>query len=371
MNIFINGIKRCRARILHYLIFAICLCSMQASGQSSKREYDLKKLAEGVYSFTWKEPLQNPIENNSLFIINDTDVVVVDACWWPSVAELMIRELKKLTNKPVRYVVNTHWHNDHLSGNFVYKKYWPEVEFIAHYNTRIDYEEQIINKAESILQRYKDEPAEYVKWLKEGKDSSGKPLDPERRKRVQEVVDFYAETMAEFLKVKFVLPDHLISDSLILYKGQRIIKILWLGKGNTKGDLVVYLPNEKIVATGDLVVSPIPFGFGSYYKEWAQVLDKLEALDASIYMPGHGHLLYGKGYVQQIKEMLTGLVVEVEKAVKDGLSLEETKSKITLADWKKKFAGDDPARQQAFDSFFVAAAVERAWHQAKGDKDGE
>lgn len=356
---------------LYFLLFAFACNTIQSNAQSAIKKYEIRKLADGVYSFIWKEPAKNPIESNSLFVINQEDVVVVDACWWPSATELMIRELKKLTNKPVRYVMNTHWHNDHLSGNYLYRKYWPGVEFIAHTSSRKDYQEQIVNERASILKRYKDEPAEYVKWLKEGKDASGKILDSARRKRVKQVVDFYDEVTAEFLKVQFVLPDHLISDSLVLHRGDRVIKILWLGRGNTKGDLVLFLPKEKVVATGDLVVSPIPFGFGSYYKEWIQVLSRLESLDVNFYIPGHGDLMENKNYIQQVKGMLTELVTEVDKAVSEGLSLEETQKRVTLAEWRKKFAGDDLTLQQSFDAFFLSPSVERAWHQAKGDKDGE
>lgn len=354
------------------IVFAFFCLATPALAQSTPKKYDLKKLAEGVYSFAWSEPFTNPVEGNSLFIINENDVLVVDACWWPSSAQLMIDELKKLTTKPVRYVISTHWHDDHVNGNFLYKKYWPGVEFIAHYNSRIDFVDQIVNKLPTILQRYKDEPAPFEKWLKDGKDSNGKALDSGRRNRIQSLVDFYSQAYAEYKKVDYnVLPDHLISDSLVLHRGNRVIKILWLGRGNTRGDIVVFLPKEKIVATGDLVVSPTPFAFGSYYKDWAQVLNRLEKLDANIYLPGHGLVQYDKSYIQQVRGLLIDLVNEVDKAVKEGLSLEETKKRVTLPEWRRKFAGEDAVKQQTFDNFFLAPAVERAWYQAKGDKKGE
>ncbi|HLK27275.1 MAG TPA: MBL fold metallo-hydrolase [Puia sp.] len=362
-------------RMLKFVSFCLLFCLVFGKAalaqQHTKKEYDIKKLAEGVYSFTWKDPLQNPIEGNSLFIINESDVVVVDACQWPSSAQTMINELKKLTPKPVRYVINSHWHDDHVQGNFLYKQNWPDVEFIGHINTRTDLTEQTINKFPTILKRFKDEKAVYEKWIKDGKDPNGKELDSARKKRIQDVIDFYDETYDEYSHVKYVLPDLLISDSIVLYRGDRVIKVLWLGRGNTRGDVVTFLPKEKIAATGDLVVYPIPFAFGSYYKEWIEALGRLEALDANIYMPGHGFVEYDKGYVRQVKDLLTDLLGEVNQSVKEGMTLEETKKKVLLPDWKKKFAGDDLTRQRAFDDFFLAPGVEGAWHQAKGDKEGE
>lgn len=354
-----------------FCCMVLVFCLYQAVGQSTKKEYDIKRLSEGVYSFTWKDPLQNPLEGNSLFIINESDVVVVDACAWPSSAQTMINELKKLTSKPVRYVVNTHWHDDHVQGNFLYKQNWPDVEFIGHYNTRIDLIEQLINKFPSRLSGFKDEKTVYEKWLKDGKDPSGKELDSARRKRVQGVADLYNQMYTEYTKVKHVVPDLLVSDSLTLYRGSRTIKILWLGRGNTRGDIVLFLPKEKIVATGDLVVFPAPFAFESYYREWIQTLARLDDLGADVYVPGHGFVEYDRSYIRQVKALLTDLVTGVDKAVKEGLSLEETQKRITLTEWRIKFAGEDPTKLQAFDNFFIAPAIERAWHLARGDKDVE
>jgi glyoxylase-like metal-dependent hydrolase (beta-lactamase superfamily II) len=97
--------------------------------------YEVVRLADGVHGFVWKNSFANPIQGNALFIINDNDVVVVDTGLLPSTARVMAAELRKLTTRPVRYVVNTHWHDDHHTGNAVYRELWPEAEFIAHRDT--------------------------------------------------------------------------------------------------------------------------------------------------------------------------------------------------------------------------------------------
>src|SRR5215213_3635210 len=84
------------------------------------KPYDVVQLADGVYGFVWRDPLQDPIEGNALFVINDRDVLVVDTGLLPSSARRMAAEVRRLTNKPVRYVVNTHWHDDHHNGNQIY-----------------------------------------------------------------------------------------------------------------------------------------------------------------------------------------------------------------------------------------------------------
>lgn len=357
--------------ILFLTAFFISFISMPIQAQLKKKEYTIEKFAEGIYGFVWKDPLQNPIEGNSLFVINDQDVLVVDACLLPSSSRLMIKELKKLTTKPVRFVVNTHWHGDHANGNFVYKENWPAVEFIAHNKTRFDLIEQEVKAKPSIIRNFRDQLALYSKWYKDGKDDKGKKLDSARKVRVLGMVQLYKQMIDEIEPIKHAVPDLTFTDSLILYRSERIIKILWLGRGNTRGDAIIYLPKEKIASIGDLLVSPIPFAFGSYYKEWIQTLNNIDALKASILFPGHGLPYRDQSYLHQVRDLLTTLVQQVDSAVKNGMSLEETKKTVTLTEWKQKFAQGDGTKERSFDAWFIAPAVVRAWHQAKGNKEGE
>jgi cyclase len=335
-------------------------CSPQAPSQKS---YDVVPLAGGVYGFVWKDPLQDPIEGNSLFIINDRDVVVVDTGILPSSARTMADELRKLTSKPVRYVVNTHWHDDHHNGNQVYRELWPAAEFIAHRDTRIDMFAQTYDTRAEDVKRIEDDVARYERWSKTGKDDDGKPIDEARRKRMAEVAAVYGRGVTELRTVRNTPPDLTFVDRITLHRGERTIEIRWLGRGNTRGDVVVFLPAERIAATGDLLVNPLPFGFGSFYEEWAETLDQVDQLPADILFPGHGAIQRDRVYLHQVRDLLLSLVSQVRAAVSAGSSLEETKEKVTLSEWKEKFAGSDPRRQRSFDVFFTAPAVERAWYQ--------
>lgn len=164
-------------------------------------------------------------------------------------------------------------------------------------------------------------------------------------------------------------PDLTFEEKLVLHRGERTIEILWLGRGNTRGDTVVFLPRERIAATGDLFVQPIPFGFGSYYEEWAATLARLDALGADVLVPGHGFVQRDRDSLRQVEALLTALVDAVKREVAAGATLEETQQRVTLADWKAKFAGADATRQRGFDAFFVQPAVVRAWRQARGEAD--
>jgi len=341
----------------------------QAQNGARAKLYDVVKLAGGVYAFVWKNPLENPIESNALFIINEQDVVVVDTGSFAETGRLMAAEVKKLTSLPVRYVVNTHWHDDHHGGNAVYRELWPGAEIIAHRDTRTDMIERSYAGRPKSIAGMEQTFAKYQRWLAEGKDDNGKALDEDRRARVKDVVDFFEADLPKFRAVKEAPPTVTLTDQLVLKRGERTIDIRWLGLGNTRGDVVVYLPKERIVATGDLLVLPIPFAFGSYYEQWADTLGRLDKLDADILLPGHGPILRDHVALRSVEALLRALVGEVKAAVAAGATLEETRRRVTLAEWKEKFAGDDKTRQAAFASFVLQAAIERLWRQARGEAD--
>src|SRR5438067_3186906 len=275
--------------MLRDMMLPLMLAAALLAPQPSPPEdaYDVVRFADGVYGFVWREQPFHP-EPNVLIVINDEDVLVVDSSMLPSTARTIIGEIRKLTPKPVRYLVNTHWHDDHVFGNGVFRDQWPGLQVISHVNTRIDAAEKAFGAIKTDLENNKATLAKYEEFLRTGKGSDGTALTEERRRRVEAVVRMLTKYGEEVPHLRESLPDLTFNRSLTLQAGSRTIRIEHLGRGNTRGDVVVYLPAEKIVASGDLVVAPVPFGIGSYYAEWADTLAKLQQLEASTILIGHG-----------------------------------------------------------------------------------
>lgn len=347
----------------------VCTHLPARAGTVNGKTYQIVKLAEGVFGFVWEDPLGDPIEGNSLFVINDDDVLVVDTGILPTTTRTMVAELEKLTDKPVRYVVNTHWHDDHVNGNQVYQDRWPGVEFVSHRHTRTDVIEQVIDARPKVLADMRPVLEKYRRWSDTGRDDEGKPLEDRRRRRAREIADLYAMAIPEFETLRPVPPTLTFDESLVLNRGERVIEIRWLGRGNTRGDAVVLLPKERLAATGDLAVYPIPFGIGSYYQEWIETLARVDSLDADVLFFGHGPPQRDRAFLHEVQGLLRALVEEVETAVADGATLEETQARVTLSGWKERLAKGDEERGRAFDGYFVQPAVERAWRQARGEPD--
>lgn len=335
-----------------------------------EKALDVLPLASGVYGLVWREPLADPIESNVLVVVNDADVLVVDSCLFPSSARRVAAEIRRLTPKPVRTLVNTHWHDDHHGGNAVFAELWPGLEIVAHAETRAAILEHTYAARPKVLAQYREESARMARWAESGVDDDGKPLVERRRKRAGELAALLATSVAELGSAREMPPSLTFDDSLVLHRGGRTIEVRWLGRGNTAGDTVVVLPQERIAATGDLLVAPIPFGFGSYYREWIETLGRLDALPVDTLFLAHGAPQRDRAYLHQVQGLLRSLVDETKAAVAAGLSLEATREKVRLAEWRARFVGTGESAEalgRAFDAFVLAPAVARAWRQARGE----
>jgi glyoxylase-like metal-dependent hydrolase (beta-lactamase superfamily II) len=128
-----------------------------------------------------------------------------------------------------------------------------------------------------------------------------------------------------------------------------------------------YLPKERILATGDLLVHPVPFAYGSYMTEWIETLKTPRRRDAAVILPGHGPVMRDPQYLDTVIKLFESLVSQVAEAVKRGLSLEDTKKAVNLESFRTQLAGDDPVRKGVFADSIMREAIELAYNAANGD----
>jgi cyclase len=320
--------------------------------------YTVEPLASGVYAVV-RRVSAGSVDGNSLIIVNDADVVVVDTGLYRTDARQVIAEIRKITARPVRYVVNTHSHSDHVSGNEIYVEAFPGVEFISQAAARGEIAQHKAN--EESARRYRDEIATLQKRLDVGTDSGGKPLTAERREHIALTKRNFEFWIADMRGARDVLPTLTIEESLVLHRGERTIEIKYLGNGHTAGDLVVYLPKERIVATGDLVVHPVPFGFSPALREWPTTLRKLEALDAAIIVPGHGQIQRDWRYVDRQIALFESTWAQVKKAVDSGADLETTRKAVDRNALSEEFGAISPEMRDDLDYLYLDPAIDAAF----------
>jgi glyoxylase-like metal-dependent hydrolase (beta-lactamase superfamily II) len=130
---------------------------------------------------------------------------------------------------------------------------------------------------------------------------------------------------------------------------------------------VVWDEATKTLVSGDIVVSPTPYSFGSYHSEWIGVLDAMRALQPARLVPGHGEVMADTAYLERLQALLEATREAVRDGIAAGKSLDELRKEITLAEFEPQFAGEDPARIRAFRDFYLAPGIEQAWKEARGE----
>ena len=327
--------------------------------------YTVEKLADGVHAVIYDADVY--VEGNTLIVINEEDVLVVDANAGLTTARATIEEIKKLTTKPVRYLVNTHWHDDHVFGNQAYAEAYPGVQIVAHPLTRQDIVDHAFANNAFVLDLIEADIVRLGGYLETNTYREGKPLTPELKTRVENALRTRKEMLADRTNFRAVPPTVDVADSLTLTRGSRTIDIRFLGRGNTRGDLVVYLPKERIVATGDLVVAPIPYATNVYAHEWVKTLDRVMTLPATTILPGHGPVMRDWTYVQRVKSTIEQTLAGVAAAKKEGLTIAQTTERVQLAEARDAFVQGSETRRAGYEAFFRPTLIRNAWEELDAD----
>lgn len=344
-----------------------CGTGTPARHPSPHETYETVTVGKGILAFIAPEGRTGTVQGNSAAVIGDDGVLVVDTGQFPVLARRMIADIRKMTDQPVRFVVNTHWHGDHLLGNAEYRRAFPGVAIVNHAATRRlsqKYLADFSQKAPLELPAYATEMREQ---MAKGLRKSGAPLSADDREYLKRQADEIDAFMAQLPDAVYTPADVTFERDLRVHLGQREVQILHLGRGNTSGDTVVYVPDAKVVMAGDMVVYPTPYSFGSWLREWTETLEALKALGATALVPGHGPVLRDNGYVDTLIALIGETRSQVQAAVAQGLSLEDARKKVDLGSYRGRLAGDDYWRQRAFDEFYLYPSVGQAYKEARGE----
>jgi cyclase len=329
----------------------LLLGSLSLGAVPESADFDFQPVAKDVYAVIAKPG----IIANGAFIVDRDDVIVVDTQLRPSWAREVIAEIRKITNKPVRYVINTHWHRDHVHGSQAYvQAFGPGVIIIQQEFTR---EDQVKNQPEEIKTRGAEELARMEKSLADGKDDKGAPLNAQTRASLQHSLEMQRAYVAEGRQIHLTPATVTFDHSLVLHEPNREVDLLYLGYAHTRGDLFVYLPAEKIIMTGDtLETGVIPIMRSAYPVEWIGVLESVEKLDWNTNIPGHGDVQHGKAALVQFKSYLTDVVARVKQSVQKGVTEDQAVKSIDLS----KYSGTTDFTDRN------AATIRRAYEEVSG-----
>ena len=314
-------------------VVAIAAQSRQPAGTAHNgKAFKFNKVREGIYHAVGTGSLA--VVGNSSFIVNDNDVIVVDDHVSPAAAWVLLEEIKEVTNKPVTTVINTHFHFDHAHGNQIFA---PNVQIIGHEFTR-----RMLLSNSIGMPLYQN----YVTGLPGQIDGLRKRIaseaDAAAKAKLQTQLQVAENNLASQKELKPTPPNVTLATQMTLYRGSREIQIRFLGRGHTAGDVVVFLPNEKVVMTGDFLTSGLSNMSDSYPEEWVTSLDALKKLDFDTVLPGHGDAFTDKTKIDYFQAYLRDVWSEVSRLKKEGVSGEEAAKRADLTKHKDHFPIQGP-----------------------------
>jgi glyoxylase-like metal-dependent hydrolase (beta-lactamase superfamily II) len=301
----------------------IC-CGVNAYAQTAPGDsFELKKVGDGVWAAV--AATRYKVNCNAAVIETNDGVVVVDSHSKPSAARALYTEIQGVTRKPVKKIVNTHFHWDHWQGNQVYAEANPGVEVIASERTKdnLTRPNSGVGGVPYIETQLKTLPGEIAKLKEDIQRAPNAEAKARLESNLQQAEDF----MQQLQQLKPTLPTRTVSSTVTLQEGGREIQLQLLGRAHTDGDIFIFLPKEKIIASGDALIDWMPFLNDGYPEDWVQTLTSLEKLDFTQVIPGHGDVR-PKAQLTFFRGYLGDLIAAVKKAAADGATLDDMKRKI-------------------------------------------
>ncbi|REJ76884.1 MAG: MBL fold metallo-hydrolase [Acidobacteria bacterium] len=295
----------------------------------------LEEIAPGVYFADAAGTGEILLASNAMVVVNRDDVLVVDSHITADAADSLIRAVRTITDKPIRYLVNSHFHFDHAHGNQSFSGLASDVQIVGHEYTRERMLTDVL--AEPTYQTIGAPAAQegIAMQLERQIDALDAEADAETRSSLQAQLVMLRRHIEALAEVVPTPPNLTLLDKLTLHRGDREIQLLHLGRGHTGGDVVVYLPAEKIAFTGDLFYAGAPYLGDGFADEFVDTLGRLAELDVDVFVPGHGPLVRDKAQIAFNQEYLRKYWRQVSDSHAAGRSVEEAIAELDLSGYEE------------------------------------
>jgi len=286
------------------------------------RAFDFTTVAPGVWFATGTGVVS--AESNSAIIELGDGLLVVDAQTSPAAAWALLHELPRVSAKPVRWLVVTHLHYDHAHGTQAFP---PGTTVIGTPYTRamiaagksVDHPTALGNRNFAGMQ---------VAAATAALDTASTPAVRGALDRQRSVWEAYLASLATLTPVP---PNLTVGSRLVLHGGGREVQLFFPGKAHTDGDLVVWLPKERVLVTGDLLQPTLPYMGDGYLNAWADVLDSLRALEPAVVLPGHGAAFRDLAVLDRQRDYFRAVWSQVAALRAQGKTVEEASAALDLS----------------------------------------
>ena len=251
----------------------------------------VKKVASDLYFFS------DFAGSNSVFLVTDDGVLVIDTREHPRLGQDLIDRIRKVTDKPIKWVINSHFHGDHTFGNAAFKA--AGATFVAQKETarimQLVQPKEMARRADGLQKNH---------------------LDPN--------------------EVKLILPDVTFDDGMTIRLGGREVRLFYLGPGQQPGDTFVLFPQERALFTpGAFARHSMPnMAFTPSVDNWIKLLNQVAVMpDYDFILPAHGDVA-NRADVKELADMLADEYATVKGAVAKGMSLQDAQATLTFPQYK-------------------------------------
>lgn len=319
------------------------------------------KLTDRVWLIHRPGATDPPFEGNTIVFEQSDGYVVVDAGGAPPAGVHIVRLIRELGPKRVKVLVYTHYHGDHNLGAGAFIQAWPDLQILSTERTRA-------NMTGPPMAYVKTYSASYAGMLDYGAKRREDPaVTASERAGWDRFLAAGPGIVAGYKNLRVYPATLTFTDRVTLPDAEAPLEISFLGLANTDGDAIVWAPRQRVLATGDVVVHPIPYASASFPGPWIQVLDKLKAYPFSWLVPGPGEVQTDAAYVDLLKGTLAGLRAQVAPLVQEGLTLDQVRARLDLTAIRRAFVRDEDGWGRfVLGAVFLGDIVKNTYQEAKG-----
>jgi len=328
----------------------------------------VQKIAPGIWVLA--QPKFQVQPNGNVTIIEQKDgLVLVDAGGSAGAGRRIVAIVRQLSPKPVKAIIISQWHGDKPQGLSEIIKAWPNARTISTSVTQAHLREAITMNtpgspdAEANA-RYQQLLKRYIARM-QTQAAAAKTL--EMKQHYDDLVLMLGQWASDLDGALTITTKESFNDRIKIDDGRAPVEAIFLGRANTDGDAVVWLPKQHILVAGETVILPFPYGFESYPYDWISVLEKLRGYDFKILVPGHGAPQTDHVQIDKIITALKDVRTQVDALVAQGLSLDQVRAKVDLSADTRNLVGDDPWLDYWFNAFWIEPIVTSAYKEAKGE----
>ena len=330
-----------------------------------------EKVTDHIWVMRQPDRLWSAVIGNVEIIEQSDGVVLVDSGGTIADGRDVVAAVAKLTPKPIKAVIITHWHNDHPLGVPGILERFPKARIIAtEWTKRLMGQVEVLNTGighpdpklrDNRLKAAEERAAVYRKSA----DDPALPMEVRRQYAIEAA--WVLERVQRQLANYVVLPTETFTELLTIDDPVAPVEALFLGRGNTRGDALAWLPRQKVMISGDIVVLPTPYGFSDTITQpWMATLDRMEKYDFHYLVPGHGRVQRDRAYLATLRWSVADIRRQAGALAKTPATAEDAARRFDRSEQRRRFGASDPWTKRWLDEYWLDGMFETAFKQARG-----